>query len=52
MVAITGANGQLGQLVIKGLLQNTPADQIVAAVRNPEKAHALHDLGVQVRKAD
>jgi NAD(P)H dehydrogenase (quinone) len=52
MVAITGANGQLGQLVIEGLLQNTPADQIVAAVRNPERAHALHGLGVQVRKAD
>jgi NAD(P)H dehydrogenase (quinone) len=52
MVAITGATGQLGQLVIKGLLENTPADQIVAAVRNPEKAHVLHALGIQVREAD
>ncbi|MCL5262922.1 MAG: SDR family oxidoreductase [Acidobacteria bacterium] len=52
MIAITGANGQLGELVIKALLKNTRADQIVAAVRNPEKANALKSLGVQIRHAD
>jgi NAD(P)H dehydrogenase (quinone) len=52
MIAITGANGQLGNLVIKGLLETSPADEIVAAVRSPEKAQALKDLGVQVREAD
>jgi NAD(P)H dehydrogenase (quinone) len=52
MIAITGANGQLGQLVIKGLLETTPAGEIIAAVRSPEKAQALRDLGVQVREAD
>ena len=52
MIAITGANGQLGELVIKALLKNTRPDQIVAAVRNPEKANALKTLGVQIRQAD
>ena len=44
MIAITGANGQLGELVIKALLKNTRPDQIVAAVRNPDKANALKTL--------
>jgi NAD(P)H dehydrogenase (quinone) len=52
MIAITGANGSLGQLVVKGLLQIIPSTQIVAAVRNPEKADDLRALGVQVREAD
>lgn len=52
MIAVTGANGNLGQLVVRGLLENVPAEQIVAAVRSPEKAEALHALGVQVREAD
>jgi len=52
MIAITGANGQLGGLVIKGLLETTPAEEIIAAVRSPEKAQALQNLGVQVREAD
>lgn len=52
MIAVTGANGNLGQLVIKGLLQVIPATEIVAAVRNPEKADDLRALGVQVREAD
>ena len=52
MIAITGANGQLGQLVIHSLLQKTAAANIVALVRNPDNAQALKDLGVEVRKAD
>ncbi len=36
MILITGASGQLGRLVIDNLLNTTPANQIVAAVRNPE----------------
>jgi len=49
MIVVTAANGQLGRLVIEGLKAKVPADQIVAAVRSPEKAA---DLGVAVRKAD
>ncbi|MCD5974178.1 SDR family oxidoreductase [Pseudomonas quasicaspiana] len=52
MYVITGANGQLGRLVIEKLLASVPAGQIIAAVRSPEKAADLAALGVQVRKAD
>ncbi|MBU9846783.1 SDR family oxidoreductase [Rahnella ecdela] len=52
MIAVTGATGQLGRLVIAALLKKVPANQIIAAVRSPEKAKDLADLGVQVRQAD
>ncbi|GFO58171.1 NAD(P)-dependent oxidoreductase [Geomonas silvestris] len=52
MIVITGATGQLGRLVIASLLKKVPADRIVAAVRNPEKAKDLAARGVQVRQAD
>lgn len=52
MIAITGANGQLGRLVIQQLLKTVPASQIIAAVRNLENAQDLAALGVQLREAD
>lgn len=52
MIVVTGATGQLGQLVIKALLKKVPAKNIVAAVRNVEKAKDIAALGVQVRHAD
>jgi len=52
MIVITGATGQLGRLVIASLLKTIPASNIVAAVRNPDKAKDLADLGIQVRYAD
>lgn len=52
MILVTGATGQLGHFVIQSLLQKVPAHQIVAAVRNPEKARNLKALGVQTREAD
>lgn len=52
MIVVTGATGQLGHLVIAALLKKVPAAQIVAAVRNVEKAKDLAALGVQVRQAD
>tara|TARA_R110001606_G_scaffold232416_1_gene379948 strand:+ start:9757 stop:10602 length:846 start_codon:yes stop_codon:yes gene_type:complete len=52
MILVTGASGQLGRLVIDNLLNTTPANQIVAAVRNPEKVADLAEKGVQVRQAD
>jgi NAD(P)H dehydrogenase (quinone) len=52
MIAITGATGQLGRLVIDALLQKVPANQIVAAVRHPEKAADLAAKGIVVRHAD
>jgi NAD(P)H dehydrogenase (quinone) len=52
MIVITGATGQLGQLVIKALLKKVPASGIVAAVRNVAKAKDIAALGVHVRHAD
>lgn len=52
MIVVTGATGQLGQLVVQSLLETVPAGQIVAAVRNPPKAADLAAKGVVVRKAD
>ena len=52
MILVTGATGKLGRLIIEALLEKVPASQVVAAVRNPEKAAGLAARGVQVRKAD
>lgn len=48
-IAVTGATGQLGRLVIQTLKARIPASQIVALARDPAKAA---DLGVSVRAAD
>lgn len=52
MIAITGATGQLGRLVIDELLKKMPANALIAAVRSPEKAADLAALGITVRAAD
>jgi len=52
MIVVTGATGQLGRLVVEDLLTRVPAEQVVAAVRSPEKARDLAARGVQVREAD
>lgn len=52
MIAVTGATGHLGRLVVQGLLEKMPASQVVALVRAPGKAADLAAKGVQVRQAD
>jgi NAD(P)H dehydrogenase (quinone) len=52
MIAVTGATGHLGRLVIAALLNKVPGSVIVGAVRNVEKAKDIAALGVQVRYAD
>lgn len=52
MIAITGATGQLGHLVINALLKTVAAEQIVAIARDSAKAADLTAKGVQVRRAD
>jgi NAD(P)H dehydrogenase (quinone) len=52
MIAVTGATGQLGRIVIDALLKKVPAAEIVAAVRTPAKAADLAALGVIVRQTD
>lgn len=52
-IAITGATGQLGQLVIQSLLdRGVGAADLIAVVRSPEKAASLAAQGVAVRQAD
>lgn len=48
-IAVTGATGQLGRLVIEALKARVPAARIVALVRDPAKAS---DLGVAARAFD
>ena len=53
MIAVTGATGHLGRLVVTGLLDaGVPAAEVVAVVRTPEKAADLAARGVVVRQAD
>jgi NAD(P)H dehydrogenase (quinone) len=49
MIAITGATGQLGRLIVNKLKDKVPASDIVALVRSAAKAA---DLGVAAREAD
>lgn len=48
-IAITGATGQLGRLVIQQLKQRTDAANLIALARSTAKAA---DLGIAVREAD
>ena len=52
MIVITGANGRLGRLIVRGLAARIGAEHTIAAVRTPAKAEDLVALGVQVRQAD
>ena len=52
MIAITGATGRLGTIVVEKLLKKVPANQLVAVARSPEKAAAFASRGVHVRRGD
>ncbi|MFZ6722661.1 SDR family oxidoreductase [Undibacterium sp. Ji49W] len=52
MIAVTGASGQLGRLVIQALLGTVPANQVLAIVRDVSKADDLRASGVQLRQGD
>ena len=52
MYALTGASGQLGSLVLKHLLTQVPANQIIVTTRDPQRLADIADLGVVVRRAD
>jgi len=53
MIALTGATGHLGRIVIDDLLAaGNPAAEIVAIVRDADKAADLTSAGVTVRVAD
>ncbi|MEU1289273.1 SDR family oxidoreductase [Kitasatospora sp. NPDC005856] len=52
MYVVTGATGQLGRLVVEGLLAEVPASEVAVAVRSAEKAADLAARGVTVRVVD
>lgn len=52
MIAVTGATGRLGRLVVGELLARVDADGVIAVVRSPEKARDLLPASLQVRCAD
>ena len=51
---VTGAAGQLGQSIIRHLLETSkvPASDIIAASRDPQKLAGLAEKGIETRKAD
>ncbi|MGC5539655.1 SDR family oxidoreductase [Streptomyces griseus] len=51
-IVVTGATGALGRLVVDTLLTTVPAGEVVAVVRDKEKAAALAARGVELRIAD
>ena len=51
-IAVTGATGQLGRLVLEELLRSQEPGSLVAVVRDAAKAEQLRARGVQVRVAD
>lgn len=51
-IAVTGASGQLGRLVLAQLRAVAPAVPIVAAVRSPDRVADLAGPGVILRRAD
>ncbi|MFE7505913.1 NAD(P)H-binding protein [Promicromonospora sp. NPDC057488] len=52
MIVVSAASGALGRLVVAELRTRVPADQVVAAVRDPERSADLANLGVEVRRGD
>lgn len=52
MYAVTGASGQLGNHVLKALLESVPPQEIVALVRDPSKPLPGIDADVVVRAFD
>ncbi len=51
-IAVTGATGQLGRLVIAELLRIAPKTHVIALVRDEAAASDLSARGVELRTAD
>ena len=52
MIVVTGATGTLGRAIVERLLDRLPAEQLGVSVRDPDKARALEERGVRVRRGD
>ena len=51
-ILVTGATGALGSATLQALLQRRDATDLIAMVRDPEKAVWLEAQGVEVRRGD
>ncbi|MFD6414771.1 SDR family oxidoreductase [Streptomyces sp. NPDC060194] len=51
-IVVTGATGQLGRLVVEGLLKSVDPGLVVAVVRDEKKAEDLAARGVRIKVAD
>lgn len=51
-IVVTGATGHLGRHVVEGLLEKVPAEQLVAVVRDREKAAWISARGVSLHIAE
>ncbi|MEF2072763.1 SDR family oxidoreductase [Consotaella aegiceratis] len=49
---ITGASGQLGQLVVAALVERVGPEAVAAVVRDPARAQGLFPAGVTIREGD
>ncbi|MFT3739514.1 MAG: SDR family oxidoreductase [Breznakibacter sp.] len=52
MILVTGATGHYGKEVMDFLLKKTPAENVAAIARNPDKLNTYKAIGVSVRKAE
>lgn len=52
MIFVTGATGGLGKATVDALLKKIPAEEIIALVRDLEKATNLKEKGVKVIEGD
>ncbi|MCQ3976991.1 MAG: SDR family NAD(P)-dependent oxidoreductase [Anaerolineae bacterium] len=52
MLLITGANGQLGRLIVEEVLRRAPGQPLAVSVREPDRATDLAARGVEVRRGD
>ncbi|MCG2616803.1 NAD(P)H-binding protein [Terrimonas sp. NA20] len=52
MIAITGANGNLGKATLFFLLKAANPSDLVAVVRDPSKMNELSSSGIQIRQGD
>lgn len=51
-IMVTGATGQLGSLIMEKLEKYVPASQVIACVRQPDKAVNFLEKGFEVRFGD
>jgi NAD(P)H dehydrogenase (quinone) len=49
---VTGATGNLGRLIVQGLLEKEPASRVVGLARDPAQAADLTSRGVEIRQGD